>query len=150
MLRFQGDRRLPLPPAEAFAKLTDARFLVPCVPDVDAVKVLEPGRAELVLRPGFAFVRGTLEVTMHILDAVAPHAARVELHSKGIGSTSDVSATLAFTPDGDGTAVFWTAEVTKLGGLLKLVPGGLIRGAAEKVINDAWDRIGAALSGPAG
>lgn len=146
MLRFEGDRRFPRPPADVFAKLTDARFLVPCIPDVDSVKTLEAGRAELVLRPGFAFVRGTLEVTMRVLDAAAPTSARVELVSKGIGSSSEVHATLAFAPDGEGTAVHWVAEVKSLGGLLKLVPGGLIRGAAEKVINDAWTRVEAAVA----
>ena len=34
-----------------------------------------------------------------------------------------------------------TAEVTALGGLLKMVPPGLVRGAAEKVVNDAWNRV---------
>src|SRR5262245_50752779 len=94
MLRFEGNRRFARPVADVFAKLTDARFLVPCVPDVSAVKVLEPGRAELTLRPGFAFVRGTLEVQMQVLDAVAPQSARVVLTSKGIGSSSEVHATL--------------------------------------------------------
>jgi carbon monoxide dehydrogenase subunit G len=150
MLRFEGDRRFPLPPAEAFAKLTDARFLVPCVPDVDAVKTLEPDRAEIVLRPSFAFVTGTIDITMRILDAVAPSSARVELLGKGIGSTSEIHATLAFAPDGDGTAVHWTAEVKRLTGVLKLIPSGLVRGAAESVITDAWDRVEAALKAPAG
>src|SRR4051812_39136117 len=146
MLRFEGDRRFARPVADVFASLTDARFLVPCVPDVSAVKVLEPGRAELTLRPGFAFVRGTLEVQMQVLNAVAPQSARVVLTSKGIGSSSEVHATLAFSEADGTTLVHWAAEVRSLGGLLKMVPSGLISGAAQKVINDAWDRIDRALA----
>jgi carbon monoxide dehydrogenase subunit G len=140
MLRFEGDRDFPQAPGELFARLSDAGFLVQCVPDVESVSSQEADRAVMVLRPGFSFVRGTLDVTLQVVDAVAPTSARVLLHSKGIGSTSDVEATLALAPAEAGTRVHWTAEVKSLGGLLKLVPAGLVRGAAEKVINDAWNR----------
>jgi carbon monoxide dehydrogenase subunit G len=141
MLRFEGDRDFPQAPGELFARLADARFLVQCVPDVESVASAEADRAVLVLRPGFSFVRGTLETTLQVVDAVAPTALRVLLHSKGIGSSSDVEAALALAPREAGTRVHWTAEVKSLGGLLKLVPSGLVRGAAEKVINDAWNRL---------
>jgi carbon monoxide dehydrogenase subunit G len=146
MVRFEGDRDFALAPVDVWEKLTDARFLVQCIPDVEKVKQAEVDRAELVLRPGFAFVRGTLEVSLRVEDAIAPESGRVLLHSKGIGSSSDVEATLAVAPrDGGGTRVHWVAEVKSLGGLLKMVPGGLIRGAAQKVIGDAWDAIEAKL-----
>jgi carbon monoxide dehydrogenase subunit G len=72
---------------------------------------------------------------------VASPTAQVILNSRGIGSSADVEASLALSDREGGTRVHWTAEVKSLGGLLKLVPAGLIRGAAEKVINDAWTRI---------
>ena len=152
MLRFEGDRDFALAPEALLAKLTDARFLVQVIPDVDSVPDLQPDRATLVLRPGFAFVRGTLDVTMQIIpDAKTMSSARVLLESRGIGSSSQVEATLTISPQQEppGSRVHWTAEVKSLGGLLKLVPGGLIRGAAEKVINDAWNRIGEKLAPPA-
>jgi carbon monoxide dehydrogenase subunit G len=145
MLRFEGERVFGLAPAELFAKLTDARFLVRCIPDVETVKQADADRAELVLRPGFSFVRGTLEVALEVVDRVAPTSARVLLHSKGIGSSSEVEATLNLAPQDAGTRVAWVAEVKSLGGLLKLVPGGLIRGAAQKVVADAWDAVEAKL-----
>lgn len=145
MLQFAGDREFTQSAADVYARLTDVSFLVGCIPDVETVKAVEAERAELVLRPGFVFVRGTLEVTLVMVEKVEPRSARVQLLSKGIGSSSEVEATLALTPLGQGTRVQWTAAVKSLGGLLKMVPSGLIRGAAEKVINDAWDRIGAKM-----
>ncbi len=150
MLRFEGDRDFPQAPAELFAKLTDARFLAGCVPDVESVAEAQPGRAVLVVRPGFAFVRGTLEVSLHVVDPVEPTSARVVLHSKGIGSSSDVEATLTLAPQGAGTRVHWAAEVKSLGGLLKMVPQGLVRGAAQKVVEDAWRAVEARLAAPGG
>lgn len=141
MTRFEGDRDFPQPPADLFAKLTDARFLATCLPDVESVSEQEADRAVLTLRPGLAFARGTLEVTLQVVEKTAPTAARMLLTSKGIGSSSTVEASLALAPHNDGTRVHWIAEVKELGGLLKMVPQGLIRGAAEKVLNDAWAAV---------
>jgi carbon monoxide dehydrogenase subunit G len=146
MTRFEGDRDFSYSAADLFARLSDARFLVGCIPDVESVSSQERDRATLVLRPGFSFVRGTLEVTLGIVDAVAPITERVLLHSKGIGSSSDVEATLTLSPQDGGTRVHWTAEVKSLGGLLRMIPSGLVRGAAEKVINDSWERVTAKLA----
>lgn len=146
MVRFEGEKDFPQPPAEVWAKLSDARFLVPCIPDVESVAEVEADQARLVLRPGFSFVRGTLEVTLHVVDAVAPESARYTIANKGIGSSADVEATIALAPQGDGTRARWTAEVKTLGGLLKMVPPGLIRGAAQKVVQDAWTAVEAKLN----
>ena len=145
MLKFEGDRDFALAPADLWAKLTDPRFLVRCLPDVETVKESDAEHAAVVLRPSFAFVRGTLDMTMHVVDPIPPTAARVLVHSKGIGSSSTVEATLALNATAGGTRVHWTAEIKELGGLLKLIPSGLIRGAAQKVINDAWNLIEAKL-----
>ena len=148
MVHFEGEKDFTQPPPELWAKLTDARFLVQCIPDVESVTEQEPDHAALVLRPGFAFVRGTLDVTLRVVDAVAPSSARYVVASKGIGSTADVEATVALTPQANGTHVRWTAEVKTLGGLLKMVPAGLIRGAAQKVVNDAWTAVETKLNDP--
>lgn len=148
MLRFEGDRDLAQAPAEVSARLADARFLVTCIPDVESVALAEPLRAECVVRPGFAFVRGSLELTLSVVET-AP-AVRVHLTTRGIGSSSEVEATLQVTGQDTGSRVHWVAEVKNLGGLLKAVPQGLIRGAAEKVIRDAWDGIALRLAEPVG
>jgi carbon monoxide dehydrogenase subunit G len=146
MVRFEGDRDFRQEPAELFGKLTDARFLVQCIPDVESVTCAEADRAALVVRPGFSFVRGTLELVLQVAEAAAPTSARLVMTSKGIGSSSEVESVLALTPREEGTRVHWTAEVKSLGGLLKMVPSGLIRGAAEKVTNDLWNAVAARLA----
>lgn len=148
MVRFEGEQVFPQPPAELWTKLSDARFLVQCIPDVESVTEAEADHARMVLRPGFSFVRGTLEATLRVVDAVAPTTARYTIANKGIGSSADVEASIALAPQDTGTRVHWTAEVKTLGGLLKMVPSGLIRGAAEKVVNDAWSAVEAKLKAP--
>jgi carbon monoxide dehydrogenase subunit G len=146
MVHFEGDRTIARSLEEVWAKLTDARFLVKCIPDVESVAEQEPDHAAMVLRPSLVFMRGTLDLDLRIVDVVAPTSSRVVCHSKGIGSTSTVEATLSFSALADGTLVHWTAEVKELGGLLKMVPSGLIRGAAQKVITDAWTAVEAKIT----
>ncbi len=98
MLRFEGDRDFPRPPADMFAKLTDARFLATCIPDVENVAQQEPDRAVFTVRPGLAFARGSLEVTLQVVEKTPPTSARILLVSKGIGSSSTVEATLNLAP----------------------------------------------------
>jgi carbon monoxide dehydrogenase subunit G len=148
MVRFEGEKDFSLAAAELWTKLTDARFLAGCLPDVESVTEQQPDRAALVLRPGFSFVRGTLDVVLRVVDAVSPTSARYEIASKGIGSSADVEAMIALSAEGNGTRVRWTAEIKTLAGLLKMVPSGLIRGAAQKVIHDAWSALEAKLNAP--
>jgi 2-furoyl-CoA dehydrogenase large subunit len=136
MQRFEGEKDFPQAPAALFARLTDARFLVQCLPDVESVAEVAPDHARLVLRPSLGFMRGTLNVILQIVDLVSPTSAKLLLDSKGIGSSAKVEATLNLTPHESGSRVQWVAAITELGGLLKLVPGGLIRGAAQKVLNE--------------
>jgi carbon monoxide dehydrogenase subunit G len=146
MLHFEGDQDFAMAPQAVWARLSDARFLVRCIPGAESVSRAEPTSAACVIRPGFSFVRGTLEVTLAIAEAVAPTALRLLLISKGIGSSSTVEAALAFSPQGDGTRVHWTADVKELGGLLKAVPQGLIKASAQKVISDVWASVAARLA----
>jgi len=140
-LHFEGERRLALPLDQVWPKLRDAGFLVTCIPDATLVGDSNPDRAQCTVKPNLTFVRGNLEVTIQIVEAREPSALTLGLLSRGVGSSSDVQAKLMLAPDGDGTHVKWAAEVLQLGGLLKMVPAGLIRGAAHKAIDDLWNGI---------
>jgi carbon monoxide dehydrogenase subunit G len=130
MLRFEGERRFAQPVDELWPKLSDAAFLARCVPE--------------------ATLRGSMDVTLEIIERHEPDLVRFRLTSKGVGTSNTVETVLTLTPDGTGTRAQWIAQLTQLGGLLKLVPSGLIRGAAQQVIEDVWNGIGKALAPLAG
>jgi carbon monoxide dehydrogenase subunit G len=140
-LHFEGERRLALPVGEVWPKLRDARFLVTCIPDATIAGEPTVDRAECVVKPNLTFVRGNLDVVVEMLEATEPRGLTVGILSKGIGSSSDVRAWLEFASEGEGTHIRWQADVLQLGGLLKMVPAGLIRGAANKAIDDLWNGI---------
>jgi len=141
MLHFEGDQDFTQAPAEVWSRLSDARFLLKSIPGVESVKQSDAKAFVCVLRPGFSFVRGTLEVSLNIVDAVEPSSIRVKAHGKGIGSGNDVETALSLAPHEGGTRVHWVADVTNLTGLIKAVPQGLLKAAAQKVIGDVWTEV---------
>lgn len=141
MLTFDGQRDFPVPPATLWAKLRDAAFLVACVPDGTVKGTPQRERAECTVRPGVSFIRGSLDVVLEILEAVEPTSVRLQLASKGIGTSSDVVVNLTIAPQGEGARIEYHAELTRLGGLLRALPSGLIRGAAQKIIEDVWANV---------
>jgi carbon monoxide dehydrogenase subunit G len=145
MNQFEGDRDFALPPQALWEKLSDARFLVTCIPDIQSVARSEPSEAVCTIRPGFSFVRGTLELTLRVAEAAPAQSVKMLLLSKGMGNSSTVEATMALAPHEGGTRVHWIAQIKEMGGLLKMVPQGLVRGAAQKVVADAWNAVEARL-----
>lgn len=138
---FEGDRDFPLKLSDVWAKLRDARWLVQCIPDASPGEHGEPDRATCAVRPGFAFARGSLDVVLEVAEAAENQTLRFLVASKGIGSSADVETILTFSSHDSATRVHWKAEIKRLGGLLKAVPAGLIRGAAQKVIEDVWTSV---------
>ena len=59
------------------------------------------------------------------------------------------ASTGAFSAADGGSRVAWAVEITELGGLLKAVPQGLTKAAAQKVIADAWTAVEARLTAQA-
>jgi carbon monoxide dehydrogenase subunit G len=145
MLHFEGDKDLAKSPSELYPSLSDARFLVQCIPGGQPVGEADQDRGVCKVRPALSFVTGSLEVTVQVVERVPESAVRVALRSKGVGSSSDVETALTLTAQEGGTRLHWAADVTRLGGLLKAVPSGLIRGAAQKVIGEVWDNVEAKL-----
>ena len=147
MLHFEGERSFPLKPTDLWAKLRDARFLVTCIPGAAIMGEPTVDKAVCTVRPGFAFVGGTLEITIDIIGGTEATELRFLLSSRGIGTSSEVESTLAISAAEAGARVHWSADVKRLGGLLKAVPSGLISGAARKTIDDIWEGIGQKLGG---
>ncbi len=145
-MHFEGERIFALPPVQLWPKLRDAAFLATCVPEGSPHEGATRDRAGCTVRPGFTFMRGSLDVIIEVLSGEEPTTLRYSQKSKGIGSSSEVETTLTLVAHETGTKVQWRSEVKVLGGLLKMVPAGLIRGAAQRVIEDGWTGVAEKLT----
>ncbi|MGE3804251.1 MAG: SRPBCC domain-containing protein [Gemmataceae bacterium] len=145
MLEFSGERDFGRPVAEVFAKLGDVNFLSRCIPGAEGVSCPAPDTITGTLRPGFSFMRGTMNLTVRILEATPESTIRYQLAGKGIGSSNTVEVTLNLAPSARGTHAHYQAKVTEMGGLLKAIPQGLVKASAQKVIGDVWNEVDARL-----
>jgi carbon monoxide dehydrogenase subunit G len=141
MLHFEGERSFPQAPEQLWPKMRDAAFLAQCIPDGTPHEGATRDRAVCTVHPGFSFMRGSLDVTIQVLDSQEPGHVKFSQKSTGIGSSSEVETSVTLTPHEQGTKIHWSADVKNLGGLLKMVPSGLVRGAANKVIEDVWNGV---------
>ncbi len=146
MIHFEGDKSFPLPVAEVAAKLSDAAFLVCCLPDTQ-ISEATPDRAAWKIKPKLAFLAGSLNVELAKTGREEGKSVAFEVVAKAIGASSTVAITLIFAEATDGgTTVHWAGDVTQVTGLLKMVPKGLLQGSAHKVIEDVWDAVTAKLT----
>jgi carbon monoxide dehydrogenase subunit G len=140
VIHFEGDRVFARPVADVSARLGDAAFLAGCLTDVEITEA-SSSRAAWKMRPGFSFIRTTLETTLEVLEHIPDSATKYRLVSQGIGASSTVEVALTYQSEDVGTRVHWSADITQLTGLLKMVPKGLIQSAAQKVIDETWSAM---------
>ncbi|MCI0702179.1 MAG: SRPBCC family protein [Planctomycetia bacterium] len=149
MIHFEGDMSFALPVSEVAEKLSDAGFLANSLPDVK-VSESTPDKAAWKQRSGFSFLTGGLNLEALVTAREAGKSVVLKIVSKTIGASSTVETKLEFKDaEGGGTAVHWTGDVTSVTGLLKMVPKGLLEGAAKKVIEDVWSAVSAKLNSQA-
>jgi carbon monoxide dehydrogenase subunit G len=149
VLHLDGQELFAPPRDELFARLTDLAFLLRCMPDLDTVIATEATRIVFKVKPGFSFVRGTLEITLELIESHRPDAARMRIVSKGVGSGVKLETTFTLSDAADSTdsrtCVAWSADIHEISGLLKPIGKSLIAAGARKVIGDAFSRVRAEL-----
>ncbi len=146
MIHFEGDKSFPLSLPEVAAKLSDASFLVTCLPDTQ-ISVATPDRAEWKVKPKLAFITSNLNIEMTATGREAGKSVAYQVVAKAIGASSTVVVSLTFAEGTNGgTAVHWTGDITQVTGLLKMVPTGLLQGSAHKVIEEVWTAVAAKLN----
>jgi carbon monoxide dehydrogenase subunit G len=145
MLHLEGEKTLSRPRGEVWAKLADLHFLVRCIPDAGETAEVQENSATVKIRPSFSFVRGELKLTIEKLAQTPAESAQFRLSTKGIGTTSEVEVEFRLADQDSGTLLHWTADVKRLGGLLKAVPQGLIQAGAQKIIDELLARVEAQL-----
>lgn len=137
-MSFGGEEFFRAPPEKIYALVTDPQSLVQTIPDLASHEILPDGTLKCVVTPGFSFVRGRMEVTMSVTEKAPPRSAAMRATSSGIGMQFTVASKLNLAPHEGGTKLIWEAQVVEMKGLVATLSGGLIRAAAEQVIQQTW------------
>lgn len=125
----QGEEKINATKEVITAVISDLNVFIKFIKDVKEIKELTPEKAHVIVATGLSFVKGDLDATIELTKG---EQYVMNVFSKGIGSSSKVKIT--FTPEE--ALIKWQLEVLELGGLLKLVPSSLLKGAAMKITNE--------------
>jgi carbon monoxide dehydrogenase subunit G len=147
-LTFGGNETFSAPPEQVFAALTDLDRLPSLIPDLVSAEKVDDRTLNCVVRPGFSFLRGTLRMTIAIVDLVPPKSASMKVSASGIGAQIEIASSLDIAPKDSGSTLTWSATVTELKGLVATISRPLISAAADQVIRKAWQRLQAELATP--
>ncbi len=148
-LEFGGEEIFRSSPDRVFAVVTDVDGLARNIPDLATAKRVDAHTLECTVRPGFAFLRGTLKLVIQLSDLVPPESATMQIDARGIGQSLRVKSKLAVSPTPDGgSRLAWSAEATELKGLVATISPALIRAASDQVIRNAWQGLRRELGEP--
>ncbi len=159
-LELSGVEQFAADAARVFGVVTDLDVLARVLPDVESSERPDADTLRCVVRPGFSFLRGKLNVTIARRQVAAAHSesnplsASFRVESKAIGVQIAVETSLRVEESDDrrsnsgaGSALHWKAHVVERKGLVAAVSASLLRAAAEKVIHQTWGRLRSELSG---
>lgn len=142
---FSGTEILDASPTVVHEFLTDLDRLVAIVPGLVKKELGDDGVMRTTIRPGFSFIKANLKQDFRIVEQTADRVV-VGVEAKGIGNKFGVESTLNILPDGNGTKLDWTAEITHMSGLVAAVGTTIIRAAADQVIKQGFDAMRTAIA----
>jgi len=128
-----------------FDELSDLHRFIKIIPDVKEIKTISADKAHIVVTPGLSFLKGALDTQIELRIGVME--AKINVASKGIGSSSKMEADFKVEAVGEKSNLIWTVSVTEVGGLLKLVPTSLLKGAATKITGDLLVALNGIVNG---
>lgn len=143
--QFGGEESFLAPPAKLFTVLTDLDTLAATIPDLVSSERPNAQTLKCVVKPRFSFLRATLRLTITLANVDPPRSATMHVAAQGIGVSMELSSSLAIEPNGNGSRLHWTGSIERTGGLMATVPTGLVKGAADQVIRQAWQQVRAKL-----
>ncbi len=140
-IEFGGEERFKASPEQLYRLLTDLDVMATVIPDLVSSERLDDTTLKCVIKPGFSFLRGTLRMSLQLVECQPSEHATMQVEAQGIGVGMNIMSTLRIVPDGTGSELFWNAQIQQVKGLISAVSPGLIQGAADQVIRHAWRSV---------
>lgn len=148
-MHFEGTVTINAPRETVWRFLTDPAGVSQCVPGLESIEVLEPGRRfRAVAGIGFGTVKARFTNEVEWVELDVPNHARMKAHGTAPGSATDVESgmRLSDNPAG-GTDLHWTADVLVSGTIASLA-ARLLGGVTQKLTAAFFDCVRATIERP--
>lgn len=139
---FTGEETFRAEPARVFGVLSNFDSLAKAIPGMTSCERVDDHTLRCVVKPALSFIGGNVKITLTIAETTPPSAVTLNVASSGVGMTLDLTSKLNISAPAPGESrLNWSAQVTKMSGLVKAAPAALVRAAADKVIRDGWAEL---------
>lgn len=145
-LEFGGIEDFQVDALTLFATLTDIDAVRDDIPDLVSSERIDDHTLRAVVRPGFSFLRGTMKLLIKLSDLQSPESAVMRVEASGIGVSMQIESRLSIERHGPHSKLQWRSTVSQLKGLIATVSPGLIKAAAEQIIENSWRQLRARLA----
>lgn len=142
VMEFGGEERFAVSPARLFGVMTDLEALPAAIPDLQSHERIDEQTLRCVIRPGFSFMRGKMNVDFRLAEVVSPESALVLVAARGIGTSVRMESRMWVRGDGaEGSLLKWETHLVELKGLVSAVSPTLLKAAADQVIRHTWAKV---------
>lgn len=145
MLNLGGQEVFRATTERLFSEVTDLDALAEAIPDLVSYERVDETRLKCVVRPGFSFLRMKMKIDLSLDKNPQQMAAHMYIDARAIGTTIEVQSHMAVVDHPSGSQLDWSAEVTRMTGLVSSVSADLVKAAADQVIRESWARLRARL-----
>ena len=138
---FSGRYLIPASPDIVWAALNDPEILKACIPGCEQMTKTDDTHFEAAATLKIGPVKATFKGKVALENLDPPH--RCTLKGEGQGGVAGFAkgeADIALTPEGNGTALAYTAKAN-IGGKLAQIGQRLIDGAAKQIADDFFARF---------
>lgn len=128
-----------------FSFVMDPEKLSSCIPGLKQMEKHSQDEFTVLVRAGIAFIREDFTIKFKVLESKPPSYAKLSGNGSGKSGTLDIIAEMNLSEEGGKTLMQWKATAN-VGGKIGSMGQRLITGQAQKIINEMFDGIRAALS----
>ena len=97
-LTFGGQESFRAAPEQVFTLLTDLEQMQRTIPDLTSAERIDEYTLKCVVRPGFSFLRGTMNLTISLAELVRAERATMQIAARGIGAQLEIVSNRGLRP----------------------------------------------------
>lgn len=137
-MNFKGTVTIKAPREKVFHHLTTPEALTKCVPGLESMEVIEPGRRfRAVASIGFGAIKARFVTDAEWLNLEPPNRASMKVVGKAPGSVANAMSEMVLSDGEDGATVLdWSTDVTIVGAIASLA--ARLMGVVTQKLTDSF------------
>ncbi len=131
-------------PESVYGFATNLHLLPEIVPDLKEFTVKGDDLAELKVKAGVSFIKGSFNVNLQVTEKVPYSLVKAKGRGSGAGSSMNFTVSFALASDGKGSDINWEVDMT-IGGTAATLGSRMVNDAARKYVDRVIEAFQAAL-----